>query len=41
MLFSLEKYKPLSKSFLTIIVIIKDINRKVFILPKPEYKNDE
>ena len=34
-------YEPQSNSFLSISVIIKNIYRTVFILPKPEYKNDE
>ena len=33
-------YEPQSKSFLSISIIIKDIYRTVFILPKPEYEND-
>ena len=32
-------YEPQSKSFLSISVIIKDIYRTVFILPKPEYED--
>ena len=34
-------YEPQSKSFLSISVIIKDIYRTVFILPKPEYESDD
>ena len=34
-------YEPHSKSFLSISVIIKDIYRTVFILPKPKYETDE
>ena len=34
-------YEPQSKSFLSISVIIKNIYRTIFILPKPEYENDE
>ena len=34
-------YEPQSKSFLSISVIIKNIYRTVFILPKPKYENDE
>ena len=34
-------YEPQSNSFLSISVIITDIYRTVFILPKPEYENDE
>ena len=33
-------YEPNSKSFLSISIIIKDIYRTVFILPKPEYENN-
>ena len=34
-------YEPQSKSFLSISVIIQDIYRTVFILPKPQYENDD
>jgi len=34
-------YEPQSKSFLSISLIIKDIYRTVFILPKPEYESDD
>ena len=34
-------YEPQSKSYLSISVIIKDIYRTVFILPKPEYESDD
>ena len=34
-------YEPQSKSFLSISVIIKDIYRTIFILPKPEYESDD
>ena len=33
-------FEPQSNSFLSISVIIKDIYRTVFILPKPEYEDD-
>ena len=33
-------YEPNSKSYLSISIIIKDIYRTVFILPKPEYEED-
>jgi len=33
--------EPQSNSFLSISVIIKNIYRTVFILPKPEYENDD
>ena len=32
-------YEPTSKSYLSISIIIKDIYRTVFILPKPEYED--
>ena len=32
-------FEPISKSYLSISIIIKDIYRTVFILPKPEYEN--
>ena len=34
-------YEPQSNSFLSISVIIKNIFRTVFILPKPEYESDD
>ena len=33
-------YEPTSKSFLSISIIIKDIYRTVFVLPKPEYEEN-
>ena len=33
-------YEPQSNSFLSISIIIKDIYRTVFILPKPEFEDD-
>ena len=33
-------YEPQSKSYLSISLIIKDIYRTVFVLPKPEYEDD-
>ena len=34
-------YEPQSKSYLSISIIIKDIYRTVFILPKPEYEEQQ
>ena len=33
-------YEPQSKSYLSISIIIKDIYRTVFVLPKPEYEDN-